>query len=92
LAGCSNQPSISRIQHWLISVRLSTEERKSKSNAHQGVEDDDVNLLCLGGRVVGFALAREIIQTFLAAHHVSAESFERRLAKVAAIECKEKIK
>jgi ribose 5-phosphate isomerase B len=58
-------------------------------SAHQGVEDDDMNLLCLGGRIVGFALAWEIIQIYLAAHHVKAERFERRLAKVAAIESKE---
>jgi ribose 5-phosphate isomerase B len=56
-------------------------------SAHQGVEDDDMNLLCLGGRVVGFALAWEIIQIYLAARHVKAERFERRLAKVAALEC-----
>ena len=61
-------------------------------SAHQGVEDDDMNLLCLGGRVVGFALAWEIIQNYLAAQYVKAERFERRLAKVAAIECKEQIK
>jgi ribose 5-phosphate isomerase B len=59
-------------------------------SAHQGVEDDDMNLLCLGGRVTGLALAWEIIQIYLAAHRVQAERFERRLAKVAAIECKEK--
>jgi ribose 5-phosphate isomerase B len=58
-------------------------------SAHQGVEDDDMNLLCLGGRVVGFELAWEIIRIYLASHHVRAERFERRLAKVAAIECKE---
>jgi len=58
-------------------------------SAHQGVEDDDMNLLCLGGRVVGFALAWEIIQTYLAAHYLKAERFERRLAKVAALEYKE---
>jgi ribose 5-phosphate isomerase B len=58
-------------------------------SAHQGVEDDDMNLLCLGGRVIGFALALEIAQIYLAAHHVKAERFERRLAKVAALECKE---
>jgi len=58
-------------------------------SAHQGVEDDDMNLLCLGGRVIGFGLAREIIQIYLAAHFVKAERFERRLAKVAAIERKE---
>ncbi len=61
-------------------------------SAHQGVEDDDMNLLCLGGRVVGFALAWEIIQIYLAAHHVRAVRFERRLAKVAGIECKEEMK
>ena len=59
-------------------------------SAHQGVEDDDMNLLCLGGRVTGFALAWEIIQIYLAAQPVRAERFERRLAKVAAIEYKEK--
>jgi ribose 5-phosphate isomerase B len=58
-------------------------------SAHQGVEDDDMNLLCLGGRVIGFALALDIIQIYLAAHYVKAERFERRLAKVAALECKE---
>jgi len=61
-------------------------------SAHQGVEDDDMNLLCLGGRVVGSALAWEIIQTYLAAHYTRNERFERRLAKVAAIECKEQTK
>jgi RpiB/LacA/LacB family sugar-phosphate isomerase len=61
-------------------------------SAHQGVEDDDMNLLCLGGRVVGFALAWEIVETYLAAHPVKAERFERRLAKVAALECEEQIK
>jgi ribose 5-phosphate isomerase B len=58
-------------------------------SAHQGVEDDDMNLLCLGGRVVGIALAWEIIQNYLAAHYLRAERFERRLAKVDAIERKE---
>ncbi len=58
-------------------------------SAHQGVEDDDMNLLCLGGRVIGFAMAWEIVQIYLAAHPVKAERFERRLAKVAALECKE---
>jgi RpiB/LacA/LacB family sugar-phosphate isomerase len=58
-------------------------------SAHQGVEDDDMNLLCLGGRVIGCALALEIIQIYLAARYKKAERFERRLAKVAAIEGKE---
>ncbi len=58
-------------------------------SAHQGVEDDNMNLLCLGGRVIGFALAWEIIQIYLAARYAKAERFERRLAKVAAVECPE---
>jgi len=61
-------------------------------SAHQGAEDDDMNLLCLGGRVIGFALAWEIIQIYLAAHYVKAERFERRLAKVTVVESKEQIK
>jgi ribose 5-phosphate isomerase B len=58
-------------------------------SAHQGVEDDDMNLLCLGGKVTGYALAWEIIQAYLSATYLRAERFERRLAKVRAIECKE---
>jgi ribose 5-phosphate isomerase B len=59
-------------------------------SAHQGVEDDDMNLLCLGGRVIGCELALEIIQIFLTAQHVKAERFERRLAKVVALEYRSK--
>lgn len=55
-------------------------------SAHQGVEDDDMNLLCLGGRVVAFALAWEIIQKYLTANYKKTERFERRLAKVVAVE------
>jgi len=55
-------------------------------SAHQGVEDDDMNLICLGSRVVGPALAQELIQTFLAARFSGAERHRRRLAKVAALE------
>jgi ribose 5-phosphate isomerase B len=36
-------------------------------SAHQGIEDDDLNVICLGGLVVGYALAWELVQTFLAA-------------------------
>ncbi len=59
-------------------------------SAHQGVEDDDMNLLCLGGRVIGYELALELIQIFLAAQPLKAERFERRLAKVAALEYRSK--
>ncbi len=55
-------------------------------SAHQGVEDDNMNMLCMGGRVIGPALARELVNTFLAAQFSEAERHQRRLAKVAAIE------
>jgi ribose 5-phosphate isomerase B len=55
-------------------------------SAHQGVEDDDLNVICLGGLVVGHALAWELVQTFLAARFSGAERHRRRLAKVAALE------
>ena len=55
-------------------------------SAHQGVEDDDLNLICLGGLVVGHALAWELVQTFLGARFSGAERHRRRLAKVAELE------
>ncbi len=59
-------------------------------SAHQGVEDDDMNLICLGARVIGHALAWDLIQTFLSARYKAAERFERRLQKVKALEKEEK--
>ena len=55
-------------------------------SAHQGVEDDDLNLLCLGGLVVGQAAAWELVRTFLAATFSGAERHRRRLAKVGELE------
>ena len=55
-------------------------------SAHQGVEDDNLNVICLGGLVVGHALAWELVQTFLAARFSEAERHRRRLAKVAMLE------
>jgi ribose 5-phosphate isomerase B len=55
-------------------------------SAHQGVEDDNLNMICLGGLVVGHALAWELVQTFLAARFSGAERHIRRLAKVAELE------
>lgn len=55
-------------------------------SAHQGVEDDDLNLICLGGRVVAYALAWELVRTFLAARFSGAERYCRRLGKVAELE------
>jgi len=57
-------------------------------SAHQGVEDDDMNLICLGGRVTGQALAWDLIQVFLGAHFIGAERHRRRLAKVSGLEGK----
>ncbi len=54
-------------------------------SAHQGVEDDNINVLCLGGRVIGNELAWEIIEKFLSAKFSGAERHKRRLAKVANI-------
>ena len=55
-------------------------------SAHQGVEDDDMNMLCLGARVIGPMLAWELVRTFLAAEFSDAERHRRRLAKVAELE------
>lgn len=55
-------------------------------SAHQGVEHDDMNVICLGGRVIGYALAWEMIQTFLAARFSGEERHRRRLKKIAALE------
>ena len=57
-------------------------------SAHQGVEDDDMNLLCLGGRVVGNKMAEELIAAFLKARYIGAERHRRRLEKIKALESK----
>src|SRR5258706_4811347 len=56
--------------------------------AHQCVEHDDVNVLCIGQRVIGIELAREIILAFLAATFSHESRHERRLSKIRAIETK----
>ena len=55
-------------------------------SAHQSVEHDDVNVLCLGSRIVGEELAVELLRAFLMAHFSGAERHVRRLKKVANIE------
>ncbi|MBF9254895.1 RpiB/LacA/LacB family sugar-phosphate isomerase [Pontibacter sp. 172403-2] len=57
-------------------------------SAHQGVEDDDMNLLCLGGRVTGNMAAEELILAFLKARFTGAERHLRRLQKVEQLEHK----
>ncbi len=57
-------------------------------SAHQGVEHDQMNVLCLGGRVIGEALAIELVRAFLGAKFGGEERHLRRLAKIAAMEAK----
>src|SRR6266436_6615687 len=55
-------------------------------SAKQGVEDDHMNILCMGGRTVGPSVAWDLVQTFLAAEYSQAERHLRRISKVAALE------
>jgi ribose 5-phosphate isomerase B len=55
-------------------------------SAHQGVEHDDMNVLCLGGRIIGVQLAREIVQAFVGARFTEEERHKRRLSKLMEIE------
>ena len=55
-------------------------------SARQGVEDDDLNVLCLGARVIGPELAKEVLLAFLKAQFSHAERHARRLGKIKAIE------
>lgn len=57
-------------------------------SAHQGVEDDNMNMICLGGRVTAFAAAEELVVAFLNAQFTGAERHKRRLEKVSALEQK----
>ena len=55
-------------------------------SAHQGVEDDNMNVMTIGGRVVGFNVAQELVTSFLNAKFIGAERHLRRLEKVHQIE------
>ena len=55
-------------------------------SAHQAVEHDDLNVLALGARVIGSALATDLVHTFLRARYTAEPRHARRLAKVAALE------
>ena len=59
-------------------------------SAHQGVEHDDMNVLVIGARVIGTALAHELVRSFMAANFTHEERHVRRLAKVAVIEKNQK--
>ncbi|MDH4071063.1 MAG: ribose 5-phosphate isomerase B [Ignavibacteria bacterium] len=58
-------------------------------SAHQGVEHDDMNVLCLGARVIGSAPAVEIAQSFIAARFTGEDRHQRRLNKILEIEQKQ---
>jgi ribose 5-phosphate isomerase B len=58
-------------------------------SAHQGVEHDNINVLCIGGRVMGSEVARDLVDAFLAAEFTGEERHVRRLRKVAALETNE---
>jgi len=57
-------------------------------SAHQGVEHDDINVLVLGSRVIGVALAQDLVKAFLGARFSNEERHVRRLGKVKALESK----
>jgi len=77
VGACIVANKISGIRACLIHERFS---------AKQGVEDDDMNMICLGGRVVDNALAWELTEIFINAKYTGAERHERRLAKMRTIE------
>jgi ribose 5-phosphate isomerase B len=55
-------------------------------SAHQAVEHDDVNVMCLGAQIVGPWLARDLVTSYLAARFEPTEDFKRRVEKLAALE------
>jgi len=57
-------------------------------SAHQGVEHDDMNVLCLGGRVVGIDMAKELVNAFLKARFSNEDKYQRRVNKITAIEAR----
>ena len=59
-------------------------------SAHQGVEHDDMNIICLGGRVTGIMAAWDYVQAFVSADFTKEERHVRRLKKVAALEAKQR--
>jgi ribose 5-phosphate isomerase B len=61
-------------------------------SAKQGVEDDNLNVICLGGRIEGPELAWDLIQTFLVAKFSGAARHLRRLSKVASLETSQNVK
>jgi ribose 5-phosphate isomerase B len=59
-------------------------------SAHQGVEHDGMNVLCLGGRIIGEEVAREVVRSFAGARFQEEERFQRRVDKINALEAEMK--
>jgi RpiB/LacA/LacB family sugar-phosphate isomerase len=57
-------------------------------SAHQGVEHDGMNVLCMGGRIIGTELAMDIVKAFLSAKFIEGDNYIRRVNKIKAIESK----
>jgi RpiB/LacA/LacB family sugar-phosphate isomerase len=57
-------------------------------SAHQGVEHDNMNVICIGARIIGPELASEIVSAFLCAHFTGEERHQRRVSKIHALEQK----
>jgi ribose 5-phosphate isomerase B len=81
---CGSGAGVSVAASKLPGVRAATVH--DTYTAHQGVEHDDLNVLCLGARVVGPELARDIVRAYAAAVHSAAERHARRLGQIALIE------
>jgi len=84
LAVCGSGVGASVCANKIVGVRAALIE--DHYSAHQGVEHDDMNILCIGGRVMGFVVVRELVDAFLAAKFTQEERHVRRLRKVAALE------
>ena len=84
IAICGSGVGISVCANTIPGVRAALIE--DHYSARQGVEDDHLNILCLGGRTEGVELAWDLVRTFLEAQYSNAERHLRRLAKVAALE------
>jgi ribose 5-phosphate isomerase B len=84
---CGSGAGVAVAANKMIGIRAATVN--DTYTAHQAVEHDDVNVLCLGARVTGPALAGDILRAFAAASFTGEERHRRRVGKVNAIERKE---
>ncbi len=84
IAICGSGVGVCVAANKIINVRAALIE--NHFSAHQGVEDDDMNLICLGGRVTGTSTAQELVMAFLNAKFIGADRHIRRLEKVKRLE------